>query len=65
MDASLPYDSYIIAESTGLLYPLEEKNSIIRSLGLSKDSNGAVYLYGMVDESVLAPDGFIAELKLK
>ena len=65
MDASLPYDSYIIAESTGLLYPLEEKNSIIRSLGLSKDSNGTVYLYGMIDESVLASDGFIAELKLK
>lgn len=64
-DSFSPYAKYLIPASTGLTSPLERKDSIVRSLGLVKDEDDTVYLFGMVDASVTAPDGFIAEVEGK
>lgn len=65
IDSFLPNKRYIISESTDYLFPLEQNGSIVRSLGLGKDENNLTYLYGMIDESVVAPDGFIVELNIE
>ncbi len=61
--SSSPYAAYLIAASTGLTSPLEEKGSIVRPIGLAKDENDTVYVFGMLDASVTAPDGFLAAVE--
>lgn len=64
IDSSLPYARYILSESTSSLYPLEKKNSLFRSIGLERDNNNTINLYGMSEESVITPDAFIAEINI-
>lgn len=64
-DSFSPYAAYLIPASSGLTHPLEKKDSLVRSLGLVKDEDDKAYLFGMVDASVTAPDGFMAEVNVE
>lgn len=63
IDSLLPYARYILSEAEPSMYPLEKKNDLVRTVGFVKTPDGTVCTYGLLENSVVEPDAFIAETK--